>query len=44
MLEQAGIGPGMRVMEVGSGGYNAALVRELAGSGGRVTTVDVGHR
>jgi protein-L-isoaspartate(D-aspartate) O-methyltransferase len=41
MLEQAGIEPGMRVLEVGSGGYNAALIREITGSGGRVTTVDI---
>ena len=42
-LEPAGIEPGMRVLEVGSGGYNAALIAELAGPGGHVTTVDVGH-
>ena len=41
MLEQAAIEPGMRVMEVGSGGYNAALIQELTGPGGRVTTVDI---
>lgn len=41
MLEQAGIEPGMRVMEVGSGGYNAALIQELVGATGRVTTVDI---
>jgi protein-L-isoaspartate(D-aspartate) O-methyltransferase len=41
MLEQAGIGPGMRVLEVGSGGYNAALIAELAGPAGQVTTVDI---
>jgi protein-L-isoaspartate(D-aspartate) O-methyltransferase len=41
MLEQAGIEPGMRVLEVGSGGYNAALIQELTGSGGKVTTVDI---
>jgi protein-L-isoaspartate(D-aspartate) O-methyltransferase len=38
MLEQAGIGPGMRVLEVGFGGYNAALIREMTGSGGRVAS------
>ncbi len=43
MLEQAGIEPGMRVLEVGSGGYNAALIQEIVGSSGQVTTV-VGHR
>ncbi|MFE7872706.1 hypothetical protein ACFUYE_20455 [Micromonospora humida] len=31
MLEQAGIEPGMRVLEIGSGGYNAALIAELVG-------------
>jgi protein-L-isoaspartate(D-aspartate) O-methyltransferase len=43
MIGQAGVRPGMRVMEVGSGGYNAALLREIVGDGGQVTTVDVGH-
>jgi protein-L-isoaspartate(D-aspartate) O-methyltransferase len=41
MLEQAGIEPGMRVLEVGSGGYNAALLAELAGPGGEVTSMDI---
>ncbi len=41
MLEQAAIGPGMSVLEVGSGGYNAALLAELVGSEGTVTTVDI---
>ncbi|WP_233510015.1 methyltransferase, FxLD system [Actinomadura craniellae] len=41
MLEQAGVEPGMRVLEVGSGGYNAALLAELAGASGEVTTVDI---
>lgn len=41
MLEQAAIRPGDRVLEIGSGGYNAALMRELAGPGGAVTTVDI---
>jgi protein-L-isoaspartate(D-aspartate) O-methyltransferase len=41
MLEQAAIQPGDRVLEIGSGGYNAALLRELAGPGGSVTTVDI---
>jgi hypothetical protein len=38
MLEQALVQPGMRVLEIGSGGYNAAL---LTGPQGRVTTVDL---
>jgi protein-L-isoaspartate(D-aspartate) O-methyltransferase len=41
MLEQAGLGAGMRVLEVGSGGYNAALMAELVGLDGEVTTVDI---
>ncbi|MET9812326.1 methyltransferase, FxLD system [Streptomyces sp. NPDC006355] len=41
MLEQAGIEPGMKVLEIGSGGYNAALIQELVGSDGAVTTVDI---
>jgi len=41
MLEQAEIAPGMRVLEVGSGGYNAALLQELVGENGAVTTVDI---
>jgi protein-L-isoaspartate(D-aspartate) O-methyltransferase len=41
MLEPTGIEPGMRVLEVGSGGVNAALIAELAGPGGQVTTVDI---
>ncbi|MGH3888787.1 MAG: methyltransferase, FxLD system [Pseudonocardiaceae bacterium] len=41
MVEQAGISPGMRVLEIGSGGYNAALIAELVGEAGQVTTVDI---
>ncbi|MGW0708185.1 methyltransferase, FxLD system [Streptomyces sp. NPDC002643] len=41
MLEQAGIQPGMKVLEIGSGGYNAALIQELVGHDGVVTTVDI---
>jgi protein-L-isoaspartate(D-aspartate) O-methyltransferase len=41
MLEQASIEPGMKVLEIGSGGYNAALIQELVGSDGEVTTVDI---
>lgn len=41
MLEQADIRPGMRVLEIGSGGYNAALIAELAGPEGAVTSVDI---
>ncbi|MFF1417973.1 methyltransferase, FxLD system [Streptomyces sp. NPDC058280] len=41
MLEQAGIAPGMKVLEIGSGGVNAAYLRELVGNEGEVTTVDI---
>lgn len=41
MIEQAGVGPGMRVLEVGSGGYNAALLAEVVGDRGRVVSVDI---
>lgn len=41
MLEQAEIEPGMRVLEIGSSGYNAALIAELVGPNGEVTTVDI---
>ena len=41
MLEQAEITEGMNVLEIGSGGYNAALIKELVGPSGRVTTVDI---
>ncbi|MEV7617571.1 methyltransferase, FxLD system [Streptomyces sp. NPDC089799] len=41
MLEQAGIEPGMRVLEIGSGGYNAAVIQELVGADGEVITLDI---
>ncbi|MEV6823242.1 methyltransferase, FxLD system [Nocardiopsis dassonvillei] len=41
MLDQAGLEPGMRVLEIGSGGYNAALITELVGVEGEVTTIDI---
>lgn len=41
MLEQAGLRPGMRVLEIGSGGYNAALMAEIVGPDGEVTTIDI---
>lgn len=41
MLEQAGLRTGMRVLEVGSGGYHAALMAELVGEDGEVTTIDI---
>ncbi len=42
MIEQAGLRRGHRVAEIGAGtGYNAAVLRELVGPGGRVVTVDI---
>ncbi|MFD5494435.1 methyltransferase, FxLD system [Streptomyces sp. NPDC127091] len=41
MLEAARIRPGHRVLEIGSGGYNAALIAELVGPTGSVTTLDI---
>jgi protein-L-isoaspartate(D-aspartate) O-methyltransferase len=38
MLGQA---TGRHILEIGSGGYNAALLREIAGPSGSVTTVDI---
>ncbi|GAB3159798.1 hypothetical protein GCM10027059_06570 [Myceligenerans halotolerans] len=41
MLEQAEVGPGHRVLEIGSGtGYNAALLNHLVGPDGAVTTIE----
>lgn len=41
MLEAADITPGMRVLEIGSGGYNAALIAQLVGDNGHVITADI---
>ena len=42
MLEQLRPNPGDRVLEIGAGtGYHAALLRELVGPGGQVTTIDI---
>lgn len=41
MIEQARLAPGMRCLELGSGGYNAALLAELVGPTGEVTTIDI---
>lgn len=42
MLEQLGIAPGQRVLEIGTGtGYNAALMAHLVGERGTVVTVDI---
>src|SRR5947199_2194876 len=42
MLEQLGLEPGHRVLEIGAGtGYNAALMTHLVGDSGAVTTIDL---
>ncbi|HEX9035984.1 MAG TPA: rRNA adenine N-6-methyltransferase family protein [Ktedonobacterales bacterium] len=42
MLEQLHLTPGMRVLEIGAGaGYNAALLAELVGPNGSVTTIEL---
>lgn len=41
MLEAARLAPGMRVLEIGSGGCNAALLAEMVGPDGSVTSVDI---
>ena len=42
MLDQLGLAPGHRVLEIGAGtGYNAALMKHLVGPAGTVVTVDL---
>ncbi len=42
MLERLNLAPGQRVLEIGAGtGYNAALIQEIVGETGHVTTVDI---
>ncbi|WP_432983048.1 methyltransferase, FxLD system [Dactylosporangium sp. CA-233914] len=41
MLETARIRPAYRVLEIGSGGYNAALIAELVGPDGTVVSLDI---
>ena len=42
MLKQLDVRPGQRVLEIGAGtGYNAALLRQLVGPLGSVTTIDI---
>lgn len=42
MLEQLALSPGLRVLEIGAGtGYNAALLDQLVGEEGSVTTVEI---
>jgi protein-L-isoaspartate(D-aspartate) O-methyltransferase len=42
MLDQLGLAPGHRVLEIGAGtGYNAALISHVVGPTGQVTSVDI---
>jgi protein-L-isoaspartate(D-aspartate) O-methyltransferase len=42
MLDQLGLGPGHRVLEIGTGsGYNAAVMSVVVGRRGQVVTVDI---
>jgi protein-L-isoaspartate(D-aspartate) O-methyltransferase len=42
MLEQLGLEPGQKVLEIGAGtGYNAALMAYLVGDTGQVITIDI---
>jgi len=42
MLEQLGVAPGQRVLEIGTGtGYNAALMARLVGERGTIVSVDI---
>ncbi|MBN9739520.1 protein-L-isoaspartate(D-aspartate) O-methyltransferase [Amycolatopsis sp. A1MSW2902] len=42
MLNELDVQPGMSVLEIGTGtGYNAALLAELVGAGGKVTTMEI---
>jgi protein-L-isoaspartate(D-aspartate) O-methyltransferase len=42
MLEQLGLEPGHRVLEIGTGtGYNAAVMAHVVGPSGFVTTIDI---
>jgi protein-L-isoaspartate(D-aspartate) O-methyltransferase len=42
MLEQLGLEPGQRVLEIGAGtGYNAALLAQIVGADGAVVTIDI---
>ena len=42
MLDQLGLAPGQRVLEIGAGtGYNAALISHIVGEEGQVTSVDI---
>ncbi len=40
-IEQADLHPGQRVLEIGSGGVNAAYLAEIVGPGGTVVSMDI---
>jgi len=41
MIEQLRLAPGLNVLEIGAGtGYNAAIMQEMVGKTGRVTTIE----
>ncbi|WP_308407953.1 methyltransferase, FxLD system [Streptomyces mayonensis] len=40
-IEQAQIEPGMKVLEIGSGGPNAAYLAEMVGDSGHIVTMDI---
>lgn len=41
MIGQARLEPGMSVLEIGTSGYNAALLAEVVGEAGRVVSMDI---
>ena len=42
MLKQLDLRPGLRILEIGAGtGYNAALLQEMVGESGRVTSLEI---
>jgi protein-L-isoaspartate(D-aspartate) O-methyltransferase len=41
MIREAGVQSGMRVLEIGSGGCNAALLAEVTGPDGHIVSVDI---
>ena len=41
MIENARLSPGMRILEIGSGGYKASLLAEIVGPTGTVVSVDI---
>lgn len=44
MFDQLGLQPGDNVLEIGTAtGYNAALMREMVGEDGRITSIELDH-